>query len=743
MSVSPRLLRTGLACASAALLSSCATNQFDASAVTPTFEVRPPGTAPAVTPLLPQVSRPVAPRDRFASGPEPPATAPTATSQISATAPPLQGEAETLALEQVNLPTFINEVYANALKLTVRIDQRVASRTDVVTLRTGKPLPSGELYAMAGKVLSSYGIAANWDGHVLNFVPDDALLAQMPDVIRSRALPDLPTALRPIFQAVDLSQVSASDMASWLNSVYGTKVKILPSPRANLLLLFGLPNDVRAAVEAVQVLDSSRLAGRQSLRISPTYWPASKLADQLVVVLKAEGYDASTSAANNTAAVMVIPVEANNSIIVLAADSKILAHVRQWVDDFDRPANADPDNNIFIYQVQNTTADSLGATVLNVLGGGRGGAVPTAPGARLEGAGQTRIQPYAPSPLSQPPGTPGSPGTAQGQQAQTPPQAAAGTTSSGARIVVDKDRNAVIVVGTAQDYERVRPVLAALDVPPLEVLIEVTVAELTLNDSTNLGVEWALLNNIGGGHIQSLGTTPGVITSTGGGGGGFGLPAAGFNYTLLNGAGQVRLALNALAQNTKLNVLSTPRVLAKSGSQASIQVGSQVPIVTGQATTSQASVGGNSGILQSIEYQQTGVLLSVNPVVHSGNRVDLTVSQEVSSAVPNTTSTLSTTPVIQNRDIKTELTLADGQTVVLGGLISDTINDNDQGVPYLKDIPVLGLAFKSQSVNHVKQELMVFITPYVISSASDATALTRQFRDQMNNWSVPNTTLQW
>ncbi|HUZ74929.1 MAG TPA: type II secretion system secretin GspD [Stellaceae bacterium] len=717
--------------------------------MTPTFAAKPAREEAAPGPLLPS-GPPAQPKEHISAGPVPPIERTEATVIAPTSPPPLEGKAESLDLEQVNLATFIHEVFSRALKLTVHIDQRVMTRSDLVTLSTGKPLAALDLFRMATKILESYGVAASWDGSVLNIVPNDALMAQMPEIIRTRALPELPIAMRPIFQVVDLTQTSAADMTTLLANVYGSKVRIFPSAKANALLLFGLPEDVRAAVSAVQVLDQGRLAGRRSLRINPVYWSASKLAEQLVTLLKAEGYDAATSATSQAAAIMVIPVEANNSIIVLARDPKLLDHVRDWITELDQPASVDPQSNIFVYSVRNTTAATLGQTVLGVLGGTPSGAAPP-PGAQLEQAGATRSTPNAPigglgglAPVAQP-GTgqssSGSAGTGRRQEAGGPSPSAT-TLASGTRLIIDPVNNALIIVGSAQEYARIRPLLTKLDVPPLEVLIEVTVAEIDLTDTTNLGVEWGLLNHLGNGTRQSVGTLPTVITSTGGGGGGFGLPSGGFNYTFLNGVGQVRFALNALAQTNHINVLSTPRILAKSGAQASIQVGTQVPIVTSQATSSQISTGGTSGILQSIEYQQTGVLLTVNPVVHSGNRVDLSVDQEVSSALPNTTSGISS-PEIQNRTIKTQLTLRDGQTVVIGGMIQTTRNDNDQGVPYLKDIPVLGLMFKSQSIQNDRTELLVFITPYVVSSDSDAAAITKDFRAQMGSWVIPPATLQW
>src|SRR5665213_3302733 len=444
----------------------------------------------------------------------------------------------------------------------------------------------------------------------------------------------------------------------------------------------------------------------------------------------------ASSSVGQVAAVMLVPIEANNSVIVLATDPTIIAHVRDWMTQLDQPANVDPESNIFVYSVRNTTAKDLGQTVLGILRAVEKTTPTTTPEARLERNGQTRAQQAQPTPgigiggQGAQGGATGSPAAQTGaQQAATEPVASTTTLPNGSRLVIDSSRNALIIIGTAQEYERVRPILEKLDVPPLEVLIEVTVAELTLDDSSNLGVQWNFLNHLDNGYNQSGSTN-------------FSIPTAGFNYAILNGLGQVRLTLNALAQNNHINVLSTPRVLARSGAEASIQVGTQVPIITSQATTNQIATSGNSGILQSVEYQQTGVLLTVNPVVHSGNRVDLDVSQEVSSAIPNTTSGISS-PQIQNRDLKTQLTLGDGQTVVIGGMIQETRNTNNEGVPYLKDIPVLGLLFKSQSVSKNRTELLVFITPYVISNDTDSASITKGFRDQMGNWSIPSDMLQW
>ncbi|MDR3415414.1 MAG: secretin N-terminal domain-containing protein [Nevskia sp.] len=628
-----------------------------------------------------------------------------------------------MSLEQVTLGAFIDEVYSKALKLSVQVDPAVATRRELVTLRTGKPLPADELFDMAHKVLASYGIGVNWDGSVLHVVPDDALLAQVPEIVSGRALPELPVALRPIFQVIELHQVASGDMLGWLTDAYGTKLKLFQSPATNAIMLLGLPENVAAGVEAVRILDQARMAGLRNLRVTPIYWTAVNLASKLVTVLKAEGYDASATV-DRAASITIVPIEANNSVIVFASDATVLDHVQQWIVDLDQPAKVNPLDSIFVYQVQNTTAASLGQILHSVLGG-TGAVSGNRPEAQLEQAGQTRTAGGI--------GGIGSAGQAQPAAGQSSTSSASGL-EGGTRLVVDYERNALIIIGPAQEYERIRPLLNTLDKPPREALIEVTVVELTLNDSANLGIEWAAIT----GGLYGVGTAP--IPQAGGGG--LSIGTSGFNYALLNGAGQVRAALNAMAQTSRVKVLSTPRVLAQSGGKASIDVGTEVPIVTSQATTNQATTGGNTGILQSIDYQKTGVLLSVSPVVHSGDRVDLNINQEVSQALPNTTSSISS-PLIQNRNITTELSVHDGQTVVIGGLISENRTSGNTGVPFLKDIPVLGNLFRTQNVATNRTELLVFITPYVISTDMDADAITKQFQDQMGRWATPSSQLSW
>ena len=242
------------------------------------------------------------------------------------------------------------------------------------------------------------------------------------------------------------------------------------------------------------------------------------------------------------------------------------------------------------------------------------------------------------------------------------------------------------------------------------------VAEVTLDDTNNLGVEWLLKTSAGGKNID-IGTL-----------GGLGVGSSGLTMTVFESATDVRAIVNALSSNNRAQILSRPRVLARTGAEARIQVGSEVPIITSQ-TTSPTQTGGTTGVLQQIQYRNTGVILNVKPVVHGSRRVDLEITQEVSEATTNRTSDISS-PVISNRRVNTQVALTDGATVMIGGLFSTTQSDGTSGVPFLKDIPGVGQLFRVDSVTNKRTELIVLITPYVVNDDADADAITGSFRRQ-------------
>ncbi len=616
----------------------------------------------------------------------------------SSTPPKLTGENISVNFEGIKLPAFVNTVFGELLKVNFDIDSSVAAKEQLVTLRTADPLPPDQFYRVVTEVLSTYGLSVVYtaDTKLYRIVEATTMKQDVPRIIRSRALSSVPGDQRPIFFFTPIHNVQNGLLQGWLELALGNRIRFSSVANSNGILLMGRLDDINAALETIEILDQPAMAGNRSLKISPAYWSAGKLAEQLATVLSAEGYSASVGAGTG-GAIRMIPIDSLNTIIVFSTSEATLQHVLQWAHDLDQPSQTVNTQGMYYYQVQNASAKKVADLVASILGQSAGGSLDDGSPAQRAAAASA--------------------GAGAGAQVQNAPR-----TASRQKITVDETRNAIIFQGTAEEYAQFRGLLEQMDRPPLEVMIEATVAEVTLDKNESLGVVL--------GFDDKAGAKPNsnVIQSD-----------TGLLVTLLRSRGQINANITALSANSNITVLSTPRLVTTSGSAASIQVGSQVPIITTQQTAATGAVGGTSNILQDVQYRNTGVMLNIKPTINSNRRVELSISQEVSSAAVNNISKVDS-PIIQQRSIQTTLSLGDGETALLGGLITDNYNDADSGVPYLKDIPLLGNLFKNQSKSHTRTELIVLLTPYIIDGPEASRAVLDAFKSRLSGWAndAPN-----
>ena len=628
-----------------------------------------------VDPLPSPVALPPPPLTRPGRPGTPPPTGSTATPA---------GETAALNLEQVSLGTFAQLVYAEVLKKNVNIAPEVLARKDVVTFRSGSAQTAAQIEVAAGLLLKSYGVAAiDLDG-LVRIVPDNANLGNLPEIRRGAALPDTPLPLRPIFHLVDLQAVRSTDVMNWLKTLFGERVRAQEDAPRNALLISGTPDNVRAALEAIRMLDQPVMAGGKSLALSPVYWSADELARRMIEVLTAQGYAVQPQTSQPTGIrypIVILPVSGLNAVYVFARGDAVLNHITDLAKSLDKPNERGIGKNFFTYAVKHKDATVLADTLQQLLAGGTLGAARSAT-----------------------------------------PVAGAAAAPQRSSVVVDRSTNMLIFQANPDEYSQIISLLQTLDRPSKGALIEVTVAELSVDDRSQLGIEWAFSDGPSDGGIGAGGTI-----------GGLGLGTAGFNYRIFNNIGGIKLALNALASANKATILSSPRVLARNGETATIQVGQEVPIVTSQQSTGTTTTTGTSQVLQTIQYRNTGVILKVKPVIHSGDQIDLDVTQEVSAA-QSTSTGVSASPTFTTRKLDTKLTLRNGATVLLGGLISEDSTNGNAGVPFLKDIPLVGNLFSNQTRNGGRRELIVLITPYLVNDTHDAETLTDAFRKTLGPW---------
>jgi general secretion pathway protein D len=611
------------------------------------------------------------------------------------TVPPgLSGAPVAVNVSNLPVPAFVNEVLGDMLGLTFQLDPEVEKQTALVSLRTAEPQAPVELYRIARQILSDYGIQMLVNGKVIRVSMAPAGTRLDPPIIYSgRALPDVPITHRPVFYLMDLQAIRSTEAMRWLKAIYGENVSATESSERNALLISGRPEQVQQAVDALRVFDRPYMRGRSSIRLEPAFLSADELSAKLTQMLVAEGYGASNTM-GVPASVLVLPVPAVNSVILFAGDDTLLRHAVDWAHELDRPNPAAGGKSMFYYPVRNTKATDI-AKVLGTVN--MAATAATTPATATAAAGNA-------------------PAAAPAQ-----PQ----TVSAGRALIVDEPRNALIFQGDPAEWERLLPLIRQMDKEARQVMIEMTIAEVTLDDNEEFGVNWFAKSGLGrfGGKFN-FGTLPAAATG-----------GPGLSY-LLDVAGESRALLKAFGEDSRVSILSTPRLMVKSGEEASIDVGTEVPTITARQTSPQ-QVEGNTGLLQSIQYRKTGIILSVKPTVYSDDRVDIELSQEVSEALPLSDADTTGSPSIFNRSVKTSLSLRDGGSIVLGGLMSNRQTNSDNGIPYLKQVPLVGNLFKSQSKKKNKTELVIMIVPYIVGSDQRAQELTRAIGDNLELLQLP------
>jgi len=533
-------------------------------------------------------------------------------------------------------------------------------------------------------------------------------------------------------EIVQLRYVSPEQMRRVLEPMVpqGTIVQV---DQARDLIVIGGTEGERAAIkENIASFDVNWLRGMSFALFTPRVATAKQMADDLTHVMGDEGSPIAGQ-------VRLIPIERMNAVLAISPQTKYLEELRVWVSRLDQ-GNETTDRRIFVYQVQNGRA----ADLANVLGKALSIRTSSVSGESSRGNGGSS---QAAGGLAQPSGF--SIGQNQGitgqnsglsgsfgsgpqsalpgnQFASTPsanrtPTVDSSTNntgndqqSSGLSITADEVNNALLVVATSSEFQTIEAALRKLDVLPLQVLIEAAIAEVTLTNDLRFGVQWLFNNDTH--NVRLSGANNGSI-----------LPNfPGFSYVYTSGQ-RITAVLSALEGVTHVDVLSSPKLMVLNNQTAVLQVGDQVPIATQSAVS---TVTPGAPVVNSIEYKDTGVILTVTPRVNEGGLVLMDISQEVSNVTPTTTSSLNS-PTINQRKIGSTVAIQDGQTIALGGLITDNRTRGRSGIPLLQDIPVLGHLFSQDSNNDTRTELLVLITPRVVRDGRSAAAVTAELRDKL------------
>lgn len=610
----------------------------------------------------------------------------------------------TLNFANAEIREVVDAVLGQTLGLSYIIDPRVQGQ---VTARTSRPIARESVLAALENILAMNGAALSYDDGIYKVIPlGEAGTALSAPLVGSY---DRNLARGFSVHVLPLRYAAAREVAEILRPFVPPGRVLSVDPARNLLIFAGTGPEAGDLMSMIEIFDVDWMAG-MSFALFPVQIADSKsLAAELDTVFLQDGSGPLSGV------LRFVPIERLNAILAISPQPAYLKRAELWIERLDRGAEGSG-RRIFVYHVENGRAGDLADVLGNLFGAG---------------GGTARAQPEV-APLLTPTTISGTPRQlAEGEVQATEGEGAAGASEGGLarpaasgavesvttigdggeiRIIADEKNNALVIMATASEYRMIEATLKRLDIPPLQVLIEVTIAEVTLNDDLRYGLQWFFNSGNSSFTFSSLAT--GEVASA----------FPGFSYVF--SSTDTRVVLNALAEVTDLQVISSPQLMVLDNQSARLQVGDQVPI----ATQSAVSVSDpEAPIVNAIEFRDTGVILEVTPRVNAGGLVSLDVRQEVSTVIETTTSDLNS-PTIQQRTIESTVAVQSGETIALGGLIQDQDQEATSGLPLLSEIPILGHLFKTTSNSKRRTELLVLITPRAVRDRGEAHAVTEELR---------------
>lgn len=627
-----------------------------------------------------------------------------------------------LNFEGADLREVVRLVMGEMLGENYTIDPKV---NGTVTIHTSQPINRAAVTPILETVLRMNGAAMVKENGAYKIGP-------LNNALRGATTPKM-GALQPGYsvQIVQLQYISAREMSKILEPLLPEGSILRVDENRNLLMLAGGEGEMRNALETVSVFDLDWLAG-MSVGLFTL-----KSADVKSILPELEILFGDKSKTPFAGLLRILPIERMNAVFVVSPRPQYLEQARQWVERLDRSGGRSG-TRLHVYPVQNGNAEKIASLLGQVIGGKSTTTAPAATvapglvGTSLQSTGSGSTG--SPTGLSGAPG--GSPATAAATLSSSTSSSGAGVVASGTgealglssasavKVIADRDNNSLLILANGAEYEKIEEAIKRLDVVPRQVLVEVTIAEVTLNGALSYGLEWYFNNggnNLTGklyntdSKVSALPTDPNATSVT---------PLLPFSAVWRATGGNVTAVLSALASKTNVNILSSPHIMVTDNQVARINVGQSVP-VEGQSTV----VGTN--IVRSVSYVDTGVVLSVRPQINSGGLVTLEVSQEVSDVQAGVTTSGLNSPTINKRSAQTKVAVQSGDTMVLAGLIKDDKVAGSSGIPLLSEIPVVGAIFGAKADTNNRRELIITITPRVVNDNQQARDVTAEFRKKL------------
>ncbi|MCB1043076.1 MAG: type II secretion system secretin GspD [Acidobacteria bacterium] len=610
-----------------------------------------------------------------------------------------------LNFEDAKLYDIIHAL-CEVMKINYIIDPSVKDQTITISMVEGdQKMTTFDVFDL---VLKLHNLTYIVNDSFIRIVPIDS-----PDImpgihILHGTLPN-PNLMREelAIQIVPLRYTTPQDITAVIREFLSPSARIMEEPINNLLIIMDKYNFISKAMEVIPIFDVNVLANRKMVLYSLQYVDAVDTSNELLEILAAYGFEGDDR-------VKFFPIVSLNAIMVASSVPEVFDELGFWIEKLDKEAQFE-EPQVFIYYVQNTTADSLSSTLSQIYGF-RGAGVG---GLGSAGASQRRSTSPNQNPQDQNNRTqdinnrPNNQGGQENPALQNLPGAEAAR-----NMIVDVDNNALIFNTTPREYYKILKTVKRLDVLPRQVFMEVTVLNISLKDGYNLGFNWSIAS----GDQEAEGRNRSF---------GYSADGSTFSYSYTTLTKNVVAAVNAAKNKGYANVLQQPHIMALDNKQASISIGDDIPIITSNINIPGGGNTNNNVITSNnVQYRKTGVDLQFTPHINANGVIRLEINLGISS-VGAEVSAANSQPSISTNNLATEIIVRDNQTIVMGGMISDSEQWGKNTVPFLGRIPLLKHLFTNRDASSSKAELIVLITPRLVDSEEKSIEISTEFKEKI------------
>ena len=615
-----------------------------------------------------------------------------------------------LNFDDADLGEVAKVILSDILGQSYVLSPKVAGK---VTLQTTVALTKEELIPTLEMVLRMNNAALVKDSRIYHIEPTaDALYTS--NIANSRT--GYQTRVIPI------KNVAVQDVVDIIKPLVQDKTILNIDGSRNIIVASGTADEIARVIDLVSTFDIDLLKGRSFGLFTLAH------VDPETVIKELEGIFHQKAKSDESEFFQFMPILRLNAVLAVTHQGSYLKDIENWVFRLDRANTASGGGGVNVYKVQHANAEDLAETLNDIFSDSqkKSSSTKVAPGqtaASVTNKSSTDTSLGNTSGIAASAATP----TKSRSSSNSGTGTAKVSNVDNVKIISDKANNALVIVATAQEYAVIRPIIEQLDIVPLQVLIDATIASVKLTDNLKYGIAWYLKQGnsaVGSalGGPAMLGNAALVATSAVATGG----------LSAIYNSGAVNALLSTEADKGNVNVISSPSLMVLNNQKAKINVGDQVPIQT-NSTQLPTTSGTSTGLLtsNSIQYKDTGVTLEVTPRVNANGMVIMDVHQIVSSVIPVTSAVGIQSPTINKKEIVSSIAINDGQTIVLGGLIDDNNAMTKSGIPLLYDLPWIGTLFGNTSYTRTKNELVVLITPRVVKSKQDSRQISDEFKRKL------------